>query len=412
MKVLHITAHLGGGVGKAHASVAAASNPSIQRHYALLENPRDRRFADQIAATGATVSHTATTEQLVGLIEDADIVQIEWWNHPRLYGALCALPLVPMRTIFWCHISGLFAPFIPQALLPAGHRFLFTSACSLEDKAVAGLPATVAARLGVVNSGFGFADPVEEPAAQQYPDRIATLGTLDFVKMSPLFFDAVDAIATEIAPVALWGAVDPDGAVPKAQAAMQRPGRIRFAGHAADPRAVLAEAGIFLYLLQPQHFGTAENALIEAMSLGSVPVTFDNPAERAIIRHGETGFLERDPAAVARRIETLLADPALLARVAKAAMADVAATRTPQLSADRLAQAYADVLGEEKRTIDFQALLGRTPAQWFLGTQDRDPVPEAEIASRLRAFAGAGQEAKGSLAHFRAAFPDDPQLAG
>ena len=43
MKVLHITPHLGGGVGKAHAAIKGATDPAVERVYYLLEEPRDRR---------------------------------------------------------------------------------------------------------------------------------------------------------------------------------------------------------------------------------------------------------------------------------------------------------------------------------------------------------------------------------
>ena len=49
---------------------------------------------------------------------------------------------------------------------------------------------------------------------------------------------------------------------------MRHPERISFAAQTAEPAAALSEADIFFYPLQPDHYGTAENALIEAMSLG------------------------------------------------------------------------------------------------------------------------------------------------
>jgi len=49
---------------------------------------------------------------------------------------------------------------------------------------------------------------------------------------------------------------------------MRHPERIEFCGETAEPAAALSDADIFFYPLQPDHYGTAENALIEAMSLG------------------------------------------------------------------------------------------------------------------------------------------------
>ena len=68
---------------------------------------------------------------------------------------------------------------------------------------------------------------------------------------------------------------------------------------------------IFFYPLQPDHYGTAENALVEAMSLGLMPVVLDNPAEMAIVRDGETGFVARSIERCTALLQTLLASPGL-----------------------------------------------------------------------------------------------------
>jgi len=412
MKVLHITAHLGGGVGKAHSALCASTDPAISRHYVLLEAPRDRRFVDQVEATGTRVTIAPDADALAALAADADIVQIEWWNHPRLYAALCRTSLPAMRTVFWCHISGLFAPFVPASLFEAAGRFVFTSPCSMDMPQIAALPAHVGAGLEAIGSGFGFDGLApDRPAAGGHPRRVGYLGTLDFAKMSPHFFEVVDAVDAEPFQVSLWGAYDPNGPLVHAARRMQHPERIRFEGHAADPAAVLGKTGIFLYLLQPQHYGTAENALVEAMSLGCVPLAFANPAEQAIVDHGVTGFAEADIPAAVRRLEWMLKQPETLEEIGQRAMAVTTATRTPAISAKRFERLYRDLLHTEKRTPDFKALLGETPAQWFLGTQMPEPVSAGAAPDLLRGFSVAGSEAKGSLVHFRGCFPDDPSLA-
>ncbi|MET0366238.1 MAG: glycosyltransferase [Sphingobium sp.] len=397
MKILHITAHLGGGVGKAHSALCAMDGPEVERHFLLLEPPRDTRYADAIRATGATVGIADDAASVRRLVASADIVQIEWWNHPRLYEGLCRFDLPESRTVLWSHISGLFAPYVPRDLLTAPHRFLFTSACSLDGPLVQALPADARAQMGIINSGFGFHGPAGERPAS---DAVAYLGTVDFAKMSRLFFDVVERAELK-SPVSIWGAVERDGEVLRRAAAMQRPEAVRFHGQADDPESVLRQAGIFLYLLQPRHFGTAENALIEAMSLGCVPIVFDNPAERAIVDHGQTGFVENSVDAAAERLRWLVDNPAIRAAMGQRAADSVAATRSvAQASAD-FAATYRAVMAMDKRRIDYAAILGATPADWFLSTQ----------GETISAAAGHSMSAhKGTLAHFSQCFPDDPSL--
>src|ERR1051325_5673314 len=117
MKILHVTPHLGGGVGKAHAAISAALPDIVEQTFVLLEPPRDRRFAETIEATGARITVADNLDQVAALTRDADIVQFESWNHPRLFECLARCDLPAMRSAFWSHISGLAAPLIAPGLI-------------------------------------------------------------------------------------------------------------------------------------------------------------------------------------------------------------------------------------------------------------------------------------------------------
>ncbi len=55
MRILHVTPHLGGGVGKAHAALSTVLPEIVQQTFVLLEPPRERRYIDRIEAAGARV---------------------------------------------------------------------------------------------------------------------------------------------------------------------------------------------------------------------------------------------------------------------------------------------------------------------------------------------------------------------
>ncbi|PPJ47886.1 glycosyltransferase family 1 protein [Rhizobium sp. KAs_5_22] len=407
MKILHITPHLGGGVGKAHAAIQGATDPVVGRAYYLLEQPRDRRYADLVEQAGGRLHHAGQGVSLAELIEDADIVQIEWWNHPRLYHLLATADLPPMRSLFWAHVSGLCAPYIPTGLIAAAGRFVFTSPCSLQSPDIAALPGAVRARLGVVGSGFGFEDERTADAmpASGTSAAVAYLGTVDFVKMHPAFFDIIDAVDNADIRVSVWGGFDPEGEPARRARAMRHPERVQLQGQTADPRAALQAAGIFFYPLREDHYGTAENALIEAMSLGLVPVVLANPAECAIVTDGVNGVVAADPADMAARLGRLLEDSDERARLSAAARTTARDRYQPRRSAGLLEEHYRALMGEPKTRIDFAGLLGSEPADWFLSTQQRD-----RASGEGRMFAAGGALSKGSIDHFLATFPDDPGL--
>lgn len=397
MHVLHVTAHLGGGVGKAHAALTAAMPFPARQSFLLLEEPRDRRYADQIAALGRPVEVAAGLEDVAARAAAADIVQIEFWNHPKLFECLARTDFPEMRVAFWSHISGLFRPVIQPGFLDEADRFAFTSPASLEISAVRALPKERREKLAVIGSAFGFGGE-GELAPIFHP--ICYLGTVDFVKMHPGFFDAIDALAAN-ATAAIWGGFEAGGEVAMKAASMRHPDRIRLMGQTPDPQSAMAQSRIFFYPLQPDHYGTAENALVEAMSLGLVPVVLANPAECAIIQQGQTGFIASSIAECVGILDMLLADPARVAEVGANAR-DVAATAfTAKRSARQFVELWSGLMGEEKRLHDFRRITGATPREWFEATQflpgeARDAVSDS------------GKLSKGTLAHFKAAFRGDP----
>jgi len=454
MKILHVTAHLGGGVGKAHAALTAAMRLPARQSFLLLEEPRDRRYADEIAALGRAVDVATSLEDVAARAAQADIVQFEFWNHPKLFECLARTDFPPMRAVFWCHISGLFRPVIQPGFLDEADRFAFTSPASLEVPAVQALPWDRRGKLAVIGSAFGFeqapppsvlpdispsgegicegrspaphltlvaedderrdlvavAPHVISPLEGEMPgraeggvapaDALCYLGTVDFVKMHPGFFDVIDALATH-ATAAIWGGFEPDGEVAAKAAAMRHPDRVRLMGQTSDPQGALSRSRIFFYPLQPDHYGTAENALIEAMSLGLVPVVLANPAECAIIRQGQTGFIASAIAECGAIIEMLLADPGRVADVGAKAREAAATAYTPKRSAQQFVDLWSGLMSEPKRPHDFRRITGNTPRSWFEATQFLPGEARDGVAD-------SGKLSKGTLSHFRAAFPDDP----
>lgn len=402
MKILHIMPHLGGGVGKAHSALRHATSRDVEHHYLLLEEPRDRRFVEQIEALGSKVDVCLDRSAIDAHVSGADIVQIEWWNHPLLYGLL-SKPLPEARLVFWVHISGLNAPYYPPGLIERSSRFVFTSPCSLEWDGLSALPAQVRDRLAVIGSGFGF-EPSSVSAALHQKSDVTYLGTVDFVKMHPEFFDIIDG-CSEDCHVTLYGAFDPAGEPVRAWRAMRHPERVTFAGQIADPRAVLEQTAIFLYPLRPDHYGTAENALIEAMSLGAVPLVMANPAEMAIVADGRNGVVAFDAADASAKLAELLRNRQQLGPMSMAAMHDAARLYTARRSASLFEELYRDVMATPKIAPDFASIIGREPLEWFMSTQ----FPQGRATGPLR-LSHNGSTSKGSLDHFLAVFPDDKGL--
>ena len=404
MKILHVTPHLGGGVGKAHAALSAVlPRDAVEQTFLLLEPPRERRYADLIEAGGARVIVADGLGQVARLAKAADIVQFEFWNHPRLLECLARTEFPAMRSVVWSHISGLCKPLMPAGLMREAARFVFTTQASRSLPSAAAVHEAAPKKIAVINSGFGFTDVPPPPAHGRKP-AIAYLGTVDFVKMHPGFFDAIDALIGNDIRVSIWGA--PSGAVTARAQAMHRPERAVFMGETATPAAALADAGIFFYPLQPDHYGTAENALVEAMSLGLTPVVLNNPAEMAIVRDGETGFVASSIAECVSILQTMILVPEVGDKLSRNAIRYVAETRTPAHSARDFMILWLGLLSESARHCDFRGAIGSTPAEWFAATQ---ALPGTNWKSSN--WKNTQQPSKGTLAHFESVFAGDASLA-
>ncbi|MGN6573905.1 MAG: glycosyltransferase [Pseudolabrys sp.] len=398
MKVLHVTPHLGGGVGKGHAALRTVLAGHVDQTFVLLEQPLDRRHTELLASTGAEVRVAQSLDEISRLARDADIVQFEFWNHPRLFECLARTDFPEMRTVFWSHISGLFNPVIPPGLIAGAGRFVFTTEASLSIASLAGVAPE---RIAVIDSGFGFPPQVAARTTDGLPE-LAYLGTVDFVKMNPGFFEAIDALDMD-AMVSVWGECSTP--VVARALGMTNPQRIRFRGQTATPAAALSDAEIFFYPLQPHHYGTAENALVEAMSLGLVPVVLNNPAEAAIVQDGETGLIGETIDHCVDLLRTLLTSVSLRDRLSRNAAAAMAATRTPLRSAGAFLSLWHSLRDEAPRKHDFTAAIGTRPGDWFAATQRLPGAPWALSG-------GAGDApSKGSIAHFEHVFPNDLSLA-
>jgi glycosyltransferase involved in cell wall biosynthesis len=256
-------------------------------------------------------------------------------------------------------------------------------------------------RVSAIGSGFGFFDLAPRtPAGEVRKHPVAYLGTVDFIKMHPGLFDAVDALSHDV-EVAIWGSFDPAGEVAVKAAGIRHPDRIRLMGQTNAPEAALQQSKIFFYPLQPDHYGTAENALIEAMSLGLVPVVLANSAERTIVEDGITGYVCPSIDDCAGVLDRLLDAPDEVERIGAAAARAAREKYTPQRSASAFLDLWTSLLTEPKHAHDFAVITGRTPLEWYIATQC---LPGESIALADTS----GKQSKGTLAHFRSAFPDDP----
>ena len=414
-RILHLTPHLGGGVGKAVSGLidAARRADAPDEHVVIcLEQPEKTKSAEIIAGDRLIVC--PSEDVLHREIERADIVQLEFWNHPATVGLLCARSLPEMRLLVWCHVSGLYSPRLPPGLIRVAAKILFTSACSFEAQEVKEwLSSGDAGKLAVVSSGGELDRPPIERAVPRGPLRAGYLGSLNPAKLHPDFVRAAASVRLADFSIRMIGDETNRSELERQCRGFGKFDLLQFRGYRADVAAELAEIDSLIYLLNPTHYGTAENALLEAMAAGVVPIVLDNPCERHIVENRQTGIVLGHPDELADALDWLAGHPEEHLAMGRNASDFVRRHFQYGQMQAAFAQHYDVLLDEPKRAISFAPVFGQTPAQWYRAfhrdtsiLRDDGTVAVPDGVARYGLF----ERSKGSVFHFSRYFPDDPLL--
>lgn len=411
--VVHITPHLGGGVGKALSTLVDAQRDTNFRHgFILLEQPEKPQFLNRLKDLGVRVEICPHITTATEMLADADIVQLEWWNHPATFAFLCQNHLPAMRLVVWCHVSGLHTPIIPKGLLEAAHRFVFTSSCSMQAPNVVDADASTRERFAVVSSGTGLALQPQRPPVQGRTLHAGYIGSLNFSKIHPHVVDYLTAVDLPDFKVTAWG--DPQnqemllGQCRKAG----KPNLLEFAGYTTNVAQALQSIDILVYLLNPYHYGTAENILLEAMSAGVVPIVLNNPAEMGIVENGRTGYVVSSREEFADAIKQIWTGQYTLTAMSRNAAQAIETNYGPKRTSKQMAKVYQDALETPQRPVHFADFLGKEPADWLLSFQLSSHLFEQGMTGCYNGPQYQLSESrKGGLLHFCEKFPHDQRLS-
>lgn len=212
----------------------------------------------------------------------------------------------------------------------------------IEEQLAAELePAGFRGILGTVHNGADFpAAPLRAQPSANAPLQLLFMGRLDPIKGVADFVPILKGLKRRGVPAILniVGAVDShlQGTVNRARVDEM----VKWHGQVPHDKCYefAAASDVFLMLSRKEPFGMV---VIEAMSMGCVPIAYDVPSgPKEILVHGESGILVPlgDVNALLDRLAALQADLALRQRMAEAAMNRARSV----FSADRMASELAE----------------------------------------------------------------------
>lgn len=117
IKILHITTHMGGGVGKVISDLAV-HDTQYTHSILLLEEPEKKQFIDKCNKAGINVKVNSSQTETVCALNNSDVVILHWWHHPLMCKFLYHFPKCGIRLILWSHVSGCTYPFYHMIFAP------------------------------------------------------------------------------------------------------------------------------------------------------------------------------------------------------------------------------------------------------------------------------------------------------
>lgn len=407
---------MGGGVGKAVAALilqAAKKNPGDEHRVLCLERPVKSQFVVLAESAGCQFMYGFNADKLVDEVDNADIVQLEFWNHPAIIKFLWLLTEREMRLLVWCHISGINFPLIPVELIKKSQCFLLTSECSYESPELLQLPPDVKEKLRVVSSGNIGDLPYAPIKKKSSTLKSGYLGTLNFSKLHPHYASIVSAVEESSFRIKIFGDMVNREVLQGQCNLLNRPRLLDFQGYTNDVPGDLSRLDLFVYILNPYHYGTAENALLEAMAMGVVPIVLGNACEMTIVDHGRTGVVVNNPQEFAASYHQLSGSPDKIRELSLSAIDYVRSCYTSESMESRFASVYDELMEQPKDGVNFSDVFGHDPitamSQFYRDFSifhNQLAYDKTDELSRYGFF----ERTKGSIFHFLDYFPDDPQL--
>ena len=425
-KILHITSHMGGGVGKALSGITSFSSKKrleFSHKIILLEEPEKTNFIDICQDSNVEVIITADNDLISREIEKADIVQLEWWHHPKMAEFLYNFPQIPLHLIIWCHISGCNYPVVPYDFVKLPHRFIFTSLYSLENPLWNAEYNEIGKISSVVNSSGGFEHIDPTSTIEHDGFNIGYVGTLSYNKLHPDFIDYCAEIKIRNSRFIMVGDNQNIEIIKREAKKRKIWDRFEFVGYSNNVVKELSRFDVFSYPLNPQHYGTTENALLEAMAAGLPVIVLNQCAEKYLVEHMNTGLLANNKEEFSQYIQYLFEKPHERIRLGKNAREFVMREFSIEKTVEKLQHEYNLISSMPKSTINFKKVFGDRPYRWFLaclGSERKyfeDAINMKCSASRnnlkdylLKSSLRFSERSKSSLCHFARYFPDDGYL--
>lgn len=294
IRVLHITGHMGGGVGAVVLNFLCRKKEDTMQKHDLLSFDRINKPTEETLKENTIefYDQSVSRHNIVQLITQYDLVLLHWWNHPLISEFLVNEKLPPNRLIIWSHISGNGAPNnFTTKIFRYADKFVFTTPISYLGQDFQSLPEVEKHKIEFIWSTAGIDRIKKYPRESKDDFNIGFIGNFDPIKFHRDFFVLCERINIPNKKFTIIG--------PKSETLLEKiscspiKDKIEFTGYLSEDEKWyrLSQFDVFGYPLAPNHYGTCDQTIQEAMAVGVPPVVLNNPMESYMVEHGKSGIV-------------------------------------------------------------------------------------------------------------------------
>jgi len=268
MNITHLAPHYGGGIGTVLSGWLETDKSNVHKVFSL-EKMKSKKLSQ---ITSVLDDSILNQDIILNSINSSDVTMIHYWDSPILPNLLTK-QLPKCRIVFWVHKN--FKLSIEELKYP--DLLVGTSP-------IQGLPQYVWST-GNMDRFFELQPTPHEGF------NVGYVGTVDYKKLHSSFMLMLHKIGLEL-PESTFAIIGDDhvSGLVKKPWVIDRD-RYNFTGKVDDVAPYLQSMDVFGYPLRPDHYGTCEQVIGEAMAVGLPVVAMNNSCERTIIQEGVTGYL-------------------------------------------------------------------------------------------------------------------------
>ena len=427
IRILHIIDTLSGaGPTRSLISLAKyASEKRLEQEHRVVALKKEFYPVSLLFAkkAGLEVLRNPGSDRISEEIEDADIVQLHFWNNPTLNEFLRS-DWPSMRLLNWIMVFGEHPPqVVSKELLEYSDFALATSPLTLklpvfeklfsEDKA---------------DFVYGIADwsRLKDLNPQGHDTfNVGYIGTVNFTKMHPRFVPMSAGLSIpNVRFVVCGGGIENE--LKNEATSLNSAEKFEFRGYVENIRSVLEILDVFGYPLCDDTYATSEKSIQEAMYAGVPPVVFPHGGCSDLVQHEETGLVVNSENEYREAIEFLYHNPGFRLQLGQNAAEHARRIFNSEKAVMKMDSVYNKMMDRPKRSRawsvakfkskeesaseNFAENLGDQGNDFYMSLSDSDSAyllkAEENIADSTPLLVGG----EGGINQYRNYYPADPHF--